>query len=502
MNFYNISGIPERIKNLLIRNIRNFRTLSNLYKYSDDSIKTYNKNRILGPRKYVCYAPFKSMYFTNNGNVQACCLNTKYVLGNISEQTIQEIWNGNNINLLREALSKNNLSIGCTPCRKRIESHNYYAAEAMKYDVFPLKNTHPVMLEFELSHACNLNCIMCMSKNGSSNDMYELNEKIYNDTFLSQLESYIPYLKKAKFIGGEPFYIPFYYKIWERIIKLNPACLILVQTNASILNEKIKTLLNTGKFRISISIDSFRKETYEMIRRNAHFENVMKNLRFFSEHAKKNNYQLSIAVCPMQQNWEELYEIVQKCNDLNAQIYFNTVVEPQDCTLKSVDIVVLSNVVNKLENFTLPTKKNIENYNKKHFQSFVNQLKAWLSEKIDTDKLMYQKSLYWEQQKNDIEKTPLEEHLQNISYHLSSFVDSDKGKILCKKKLQDYMSHIQKILFGLNDFPYLKHFLLYLKEFSPALICEVLDTDDESYIKAKIDEVKQKLISEISYKDV
>jgi len=440
------------------------------------------------------------MYFTRNGHVQACCLNSNYALGNIKEHTIEEMWHGMPVKNLRNALSKNDLSMGCFGCKKRIESANFYATEAMKFDVFPFRNIYPVMFEFELSDGCNLNCIMCNNKQPESKN--KIIDELYPESFLTQLDNFIPFLKKVKFIGGEPFFIPVYYKIWEKLIKINPDCLILVQTNATILNDKVKSLLNRGRFRVSISIDSFRKETYEKIRVNAHFESVMENLKFFTEYAAQNNYRLGIAVCPMQQNWKELPDIVNNCNKLNAQIFFNTVVEPENCSLYNLNINDLAHVIKQLENETLAEKRSIEKMNKKCFTSFLNQLKAWHNEKNKQHMLKCEKSKWWKENHDNIEETTFEEHLKSLTNYLGNYINSETGAINCKKKLKDYISHIEKLINNLNQFKYVKQWLVYLKEVPPHEICEILDTNDEQLINTKVDWLKQKLIDEITYTDV
>ena len=65
----------------------------------------------------------------------------------------------------------------------------------------------------------------------------------YDDDFITQLEEFIPHLEQAFFVGGEPFMIEIYFKIWEKIVETNPSCMISVQTNGTILNQKVKALL-------------------------------------------------------------------------------------------------------------------------------------------------------------------------------------------------------------------------------------------------------------------
>ena len=61
---------------------------------------------------------------------------------------------------------------------------------------------------------------------------------------------------------------------------------------------------------IVVSLDGVTRETYESIRRNASFERVMANLRYFSDYTRRRGTTLTAAVCPMTHNWQELPAIV------------------------------------------------------------------------------------------------------------------------------------------------------------------------------------------------
>ena len=105
----------------------------------------------------------------------------------------------------------------------------------------------PRVMEFELSNECNLECQMC---NGNvSSSIRKRKDKLpplpnpYDDAFVQQLEPYLPHLKEAKFYGGEPFLIPVYFQIWDKLAEVNPGCTIFLITNGTHWNNKIKSLV-------------------------------------------------------------------------------------------------------------------------------------------------------------------------------------------------------------------------------------------------------------------
>jgi 4-hydroxybenzoate polyprenyltransferase/sulfatase maturation enzyme AslB (radical SAM superfamily) len=348
---------------------------------SRELFEAYNFSRTRGAMKLLCKAPFTSLYFASNGKITSCCFNREHLFGVYPSLDPLSAWHGKENQALRTAVSNNDLGLGCFQCKHLIESRNFDAVGARFYDKFPAKSRYPVLLEFELSNSCNLECIMCNEKYSSriavkrTKPAHE--ERIYDDLFIRSLDEFIPHLKEAKFLGGEPFFIEVYYRIWERIIAINPSCIIDVQTNATVLNDRVKSLLSRGNFQIGVSIDSLQKEEYEKIRKGADFAIVMKNIEYFGSYSRKKGTQLHISFCPMRSNWTEIPEIIGYSDRLGAFVYFNTVLEPNELALWSLPLTELKNVITCLENHRLQRHGFISGRNKKHFHSFLDQLRSW-----------------------------------------------------------------------------------------------------------------------------
>lgn len=370
---YKIKNLLDHLLTFLWIRKRSVGTTHNLF-------QRYNKVRITDTGTF-CFAPFKSLYFNSDGKVLACCYNRIHVLGNYPEQCIHEIWNGKKIQELRSALQFNDLTSGCLLCLNQLEEKTFSTILARNYDPYPL-GKFPSVMEFDLANICNMACIMC-DGNHSSLIKY-MTEKLppvqnpYDNNFLKELEVFIPHLRKAKFLGGEPFLIPIYYNIWEKIIELNPNCVISVQTNGSVLNERIKSLMGKGNFHFNASIDAISKEVYETIRLKGDFQKVMANVQYFRSYCKKNNAYFGVSVCPMQQNWVELPEIVRYCNFLEAEVTFNRVWYPPHCALSNCTEEKLITILNHYKKVHLEGKSWTSRYNKKRFDELINQIKMWI----------------------------------------------------------------------------------------------------------------------------
>ncbi len=347
-------------------------------------IREYNHHRPLGPQPYLCYAPFKSIYFGHGGKAVACCYNRNHVLGTYPQQSIKQIWFGDEANKLREYIKHNDLSLGCLGCKQHITSGNFDAVKTLQYDERTLnKNKYPSVMEFELSNVCNLECAMC---NGNFSSLIRAKrenlpplEIPYNTAFVNQLEEFIPYLDEVKFYGGEPFLVDIYYDIWERILKLNPKVRISVQTNGTTLNSRLKDLMEGIDFHINISFDSLKKEVYEEIRKNAVYERVRENINYFREYCRRKNTFFGISVCAMQQNRMELPEFINFCNGLDAPVYFHTVLYPEHCSIRNLSATQLDETVDFLKGFSFPEGTPVQKKNAQHYHDLLNQIVQWQS---------------------------------------------------------------------------------------------------------------------------
>ncbi len=344
-------------------------------------IEEYNKAR---PRKQklLCYAPFKNMYFGMDGSATACCYNRTHSFGKYSEKSIHDMWFGEKAKKLGDYIKCNDLSLGCEGCKYLLEAENYTGIQAMYFDHYPVnRNNYPSVMQFELSNICNLECTMCTGEFSSSirKNREKLSPKpsIYNNEFIEQLREFIPHLSYAKFYGGEPFLVDEYYKIWDLIAELNPNIKVEIQTNATIMNNRVSRILDQLKCNINISVDSLQKEVYESIRVNANFENVMKNIETFMAYQIKRGTRITLSVCPMRTNWKELPDFIDFCNANNTNVFFHVVWEPVHMTLWNLDYNSLNNICTSLSKKKFPLTTSLERKNHRRFADYLQLIEKW-----------------------------------------------------------------------------------------------------------------------------
>ncbi|MEW5735695.1 MAG: radical SAM protein [Thermodesulfobacteriota bacterium] len=363
-------------------------------------IRDYNASRPCGSQPVLCRAPFRSVYFTRSGEALACCLNRSHVLGRWPGQSIRDIWFGKQAGLLRERIRKNDLSLGCANCLGHLRARNFDAVKAMMYDHIPAnKNRFPGVMELELSNRCNLSCIMCRGEFSSAirsgREGRPPHKSPYDGRFVAELAEFVPHLSEIKFYGGEPFLVGRYHEIWEMILETNPGLDISVQTNATVWDERVKRVLESGRFHITASLEAVEKESYERIRAGARFEQVMENIHAFARYARRKGTFFGISACVMRQNWDKIPGVLALCNRLDVPIYFHTVWHPPCCALWNLPPGRIEAVKKHLAAVDPPAATAAQQKNRRHYLDLLGQLDAWHGE-----------ALAWEKNKEELAGVP------------------------------------------------------------------------------------------------
>jgi len=309
---------------------------------------------------------------------------------------------------------------GCELCADKLRAHNFTQLVSQTYDDLarpPRPNTTlnrskdrilpkngqrwPQQMEFELSNKCNLQCAMCSGFFSST--IRAVREKlpplpeIYDDAFVEQLRPFLPHLKRAKFLGGEPFLIDVYYKIWDLLIELNPACEVSITTNGTVFNKRVGQILERLNCRVIVSLDSIRKETYEKIRVNAKMERTLENFDANMHVNKGKGKSLCIAVCPMVSNWQEIPDLVRFANARGITIYFNIVVFPFEHSLQSLPRATQKEIAEYFRSACGTPALEIESLNHRALLDLRSQIDHW-SQPPSSQSPLQRRCLKWLQE--------------------------------------------------------------------------------------------------------
>jgi molybdenum cofactor biosynthesis enzyme MoaA len=226
-----------------------------------------------------------------------------------------------------------------------------------RYDDFAVPSTtptYPQLMEFSISNTCNLECIMCNGEWSSSirsrREKKPPLPKPYSDRFFDDLREFLPHLKRANFLGGEPFLERETFRIWDMMIELGLETPCHVTTNGTQYNDKVERVLEALPFSFSISMDGTTKETVERIRQNAEFETLRENFKRFHAYCARRGTDLSLTYCLMTLNWHEFGDYLAFADDHGVEVFVNTVTFPTELSLYELPKEELERVVVGLEN--------------------------------------------------------------------------------------------------------------------------------------------------------
>ena len=358
----------------------------------EEVMRAYNAHRPEGEKPLFCYVPFNNISFSFKGRVLACAYNQKVELGRYPQKSIRELWFDSEMgNQLREHMEHNDLSYGCKHCKYFAEHHKFSGLKPLVFDKYHdyQKVRYPQVMEFELSSTCNFECVMCNGEVSSSirknRDGLPALKSPYDDAFVEQLEEFIPYLKEAKFYGGEPLLIPIYFKIWERMLELNPNIKIFTITNGSVMNDKVKSILEKGNFDIAVSMDSTKKDVLESIRKNVNRDQLLENIAYFNDYCRRKKKNLVISFTMMRVNWQNFPDMIRFCNDHSAILYVSYLKTPPRFALWNLPANELREIREQLKVMTFPKSGFIEKSNNQSFQDFLTYLKNAEQEALERD---------------------------------------------------------------------------------------------------------------------
>lgn len=195
-----------------------------------------------------CIIPWIHINTWPNGNVFQCCITDfRNNIGNLNENTLEEIWNNDAYKELRRQLMNNEKPVGCNKCYEQegnnIRSFRLDANEKFAKHIEPsLENTTDdgqcdtmklVYWDFRFSNLCNMKCRMC---GGHLSSMWNKDEEaIYGrasepkgvvntsdnsiDDMYVILDEQISNVEEIYFAGGEPLIMDEHYYILEQLIK-------------------------------------------------------------------------------------------------------------------------------------------------------------------------------------------------------------------------------------------------------------------------------------------
>ncbi|MCM2266918.1 MAG: radical SAM protein [Elusimicrobiales bacterium] len=133
----------------------------------------------------------------------------------------------------------------------------------------PRLASRPLKLMAVLTRICNLACVMCPRVRCDQVSLpYEQVEKLF---------PLLPYLETADWQGGEVFLLDYFKRLFLKTSEYPGVCQ-RVTTNGLLIDREWARLLAGGNTRVGYSVDAVTERTYESIRLNGKFRDLLASL--------------------------------------------------------------------------------------------------------------------------------------------------------------------------------------------------------------------------------
>ena len=281
-----------------------------------------------------CKEPFQNVEIHPDGVVYACCPNFSnyYKIGNIFENSFEEVWNSDKIQELRRRILNNDYSLcdvnGCAFCKQQDFPLDYVQTE----DCSVVMQKSPFVVKLCYDYECNIACKMCRDnvKKLADEELSKFNSKI--DTF------FIPLLKETGLLKvnahGDAFGSRHTRELISKVAKTYPSLKFDFQTNGLLCNEQVFKSLNLTSDRIQvmrISIHAATLETYSKIVTGGEnlFPILLKNLEYISKLRERINFEFYIHFVVSAVNYKEIPAFIKLAEKYGARPYFWELFEVQ-----------------------------------------------------------------------------------------------------------------------------------------------------------------------------
>jgi sulfatase maturation enzyme AslB (radical SAM superfamily) len=266
--------------------------------------------------------PFTGLATREDGAVKVCCRSAP--IGFIQENTLEEIWNNETMQLVRKQVLNGERPEVCKPCfdleDQGVESlrqrHINGVIPEARINLYPNTILQEIMpfefptIEIKLNNLCNLKCRMCNPLDSTNwtdwdkvvpfykkenNFLVPTIESLVNkpgkyigafdntDNWWASFEKLLPHFRRVEFAGGEPLMDPQHYKILDMLKPYGKNIEIKYATNGTTLGISNGRTIHDywPHFRsvaVNVSLDGIH-DVYNYIRGNGDFSQVEENIR-------------------------------------------------------------------------------------------------------------------------------------------------------------------------------------------------------------------------------
>ena len=265
-----------------------------------------------------CKNPYTHLEIQGNGNCYFCCpsfIKNEISIGNIFEQSFEEVWYGEKATEFRKSVLDGSYS-KCDLTLCPFDAEGFFFYEDYLYPPYPK------FVALNYVGCCNVRCITCRD-----NLYCETKDKTeYYNQFKDRI---VQLCSRAKYVylnGSGSLFVSNHLKgVCHEILKVNPYVRFILCSNGLLFNEahvRDFNLLN-NLYHVQISIHAAKKKVYEKIVRGGKWEVLQKNLSYISNLKKEGKItKLEFNFVTHSLNYKEMPRFVKMAQKFGATPVF------------------------------------------------------------------------------------------------------------------------------------------------------------------------------------
>jgi MoaA/NifB/PqqE/SkfB family radical SAM enzyme len=176
-------------------------------------------------------------------------------------------------------------------------------------------------------------------------------ETVYPESLFREIREFLFHARYVEFYGGEPFLVPAHLRVLDLLMDIPPQDrpALFVNTNATLLTERIKRYLEELPFRIiAISLDGMTRAINAKVRVGVDQDAVLRHIDYFCGYARRKRVRVVFNVTETRQNWFEIPDIFRFAARMDIFVHINHCIFPDHCVLYTLEPSQLGFVLKRL----------------------------------------------------------------------------------------------------------------------------------------------------------
>lgn len=288
---------------------------------------------------FYCAAPWRGLHINPRGDVKTCCAGDPNMLGNLNDNTIQDILASPLMQEIRQSIRRGEPHEYCSNCvkaerygRSERDWHNSVSPEFDPTTADDLEH-RPTLIDVRWNITCNLSCNYCGDKCSSKwaalkQIPFRSGARPYHEQVCDYLEQHQDSIREVALVGGEPLLLPEN----QRLLDVIPRdCVVTLITNAAVELEHNKIfdrLRHRAKVGWSLSFDNTGSR-FEYVRHGAYWTQLLHNLDLIQDLMQHQGHWGGIHAVYNIYNATRLREFTQFARDRGLTIQWQSLYQPE-----------------------------------------------------------------------------------------------------------------------------------------------------------------------------